>query len=119
MKTKFNWIMLLLGSVVFVTAAYAEKSMDEKISGKQVFDQHCASCHIGGGNLVKPKYSIAGSKTLATLATFKSYLSAPPGHMPYYQTIVGNQKTLESLYKYCKQLKKRPMRLSRVNEGVQ
>src|SRR5579885_612489 len=70
-----------------------------KADGAQTFKTHCASCHTAGGNNVKPEHPLAGSKQLSTLAVFKSYLSKPPGHMPYYQDVVNNKEMLDSLYK--------------------
>ena len=106
--------MVLLITVVSLAAALvpstAKEGAQREISGSQVFQQHCASCHAGGGNRVKATRPVAGSKELASLATFKSYLSAPPGHMPYYQHVVNDKEKLEALYKYCKTLKPGPMK---------
>lgn len=91
---------------MFFLPSMAKKSTKEMDRGEQVFKQHCANCHAGGGNTVKPSRPIAGSKELASILIFKNYLSAPPGHMPYYQSIVHNQTTLNALYMYCKSLEK-------------
>ena len=97
-------------AAAFLAPSLAKKKPEPESRGEQIFQQHCASCHSSGGNRVNPKRPLAGSKQLATLATFKSYLSNPPGHMPYYQDVVGNKDTLEALYKYCKTLKKQPLK---------
>jgi len=96
--------ILLLGASTF-PASSAKKNV---LDGKQVFEQHCASCHAGGGNRVEPHRPVAGSKQLVTLAIFKSYLSEPPGHMPYYADVVNDQATLKALYDYCRSLKAPP-----------
>jgi mono/diheme cytochrome c family protein len=96
----------IIGSIALCLPSIGKKSEPRIIDGEQVFKQYCASCHIGGGNRVKPGRPVAGSRELATIMAFKSYLSAPPGHMPYYRSVVGDQKMLEALYKYCKQLTK-------------
>lgn len=88
----------------------AKKEADSKPRGERIFQQHCASCHAGGGNSVNPKAPLAESKQLASLATIKAYLSAPPGHMPYYQDVVDNPETLKALYNYCKTLKRQPLK---------
>lgn len=98
--------LLLAAGVASFLPSSANKNVQRKMDGEQIFKQHCASCHAGGGNNIKPKHPVAGSKQLATLATFKAYLSCPPGHMPYYQNVVGNDRILEALYKYCKHLPK-------------
>lgn len=86
------------------------EAKEKKPDGAQVFQQYCAKCHAGGGNVVKPSSPVAESKQLASLVLFKSYLSAPPGHMPYYQNIVKDPKVLSALYNYCKTLKKKPIK---------
>jgi len=107
--TKRELMGALIAIIYLVTPlppSTAKKAQQHEVHGDQVFQQHCASCHAGGGNNVNPKHPVAGSKELSSLATFKSYLSQPPGHMPYYQDIVEDPATLQALYKYCKTLKK-------------
>lgn len=87
----------------------AEKDA-KPVNGAQVFQQHCASCHAGGANRVNSSRPVAGSNQLSSLPTFKSYLSAPPGHMPYYEHVVNDPVTLKALYKYCQTLKKQPVK---------
>jgi len=74
-------------------------------TGQTIYKQHCFSCHPGGANLVKPSKPVKDSKTLATFATFKAYLSAPLGHMPYYQHLVEDDAALKALYHYCRAFK--------------
>ena len=93
---------------LLILPAIGKKKEQSTVEGAKIFAQYCAKCHTGGGNLVKESHPLAGSKQLSTVAIFKAYLSAPPGHMPYYQNIVDDQKTLDALYKFCKQLKKKP-----------
>ncbi len=95
-------------SVMFVQPALAEKDKPKPATGEQIFTQHCASCHTGGGNSVNESKPIVGSKELATIGKFKSYLSNPPGHMPYYQNLVNDRKMLDALHKYCKSIKTVP-----------
>ena len=70
--------------------------------GMKIFGSHCASCHAGGGNVVKPSRSIKGSGTLATYATFKAYLNKPIGDMPHYEHLITNDSALKDLYEYTK-----------------
>ena len=83
-----------------------------KPDGKFLFDQHCACCHAGGGNAITPSRPLKDSKRLANIGAFKEYLSAPPGHMPYYEDVVKNPEVLQKLYDYCKHLKTLPIRQS-------
>ena len=77
-------------------------------SGAQIFQQYCSSCHLGGGNAAKNGKPVYSSHVLATMATFKSYLDSPPGHMPRYKELVENDKLMRALFDYCKTLKKQP-----------
>jgi len=50
-----RWIAGLLLAIVVVTtsapAANAEQS--NSLSGAELFSQHCAGCHINGGNIIR------------------------------------------------------------------
>jgi mono/diheme cytochrome c family protein len=98
---------LLTAAIVSIPAS-GKKDVKDNVAGAAIFAQNCAKCHVGGGNIVKSSKPVVGSSQLANLATFKSYLSSPPGHMPYYQQIVTDKKKLESLYDFCKALKDVP-----------
>jgi len=100
-------LLLLLVMLVLSSPAFGNKNA-KKPDGAKLFAEHCARCHAGGGNIVKSSHPIAGSQQLSSILKFKDYLSAPPGHMPYYQDIVNNKQKLESLYQYCKTLKDVP-----------
>lgn len=105
-KTISGICLLSMIALVTLSPAICKKSEAKKIDGEAIFKQNCASCHADGGNNIKPNQPVAESKQLGTLATFKSYLSKPPGHMPYYKSVVEDKGTLDALYKYCKSLKK-------------
>jgi len=109
-KNPFTWILLAVLTIPAFAPSLANKETDSNARGEQIFQQHCATCHAGGGNSVKAKRPLAGSKQLASLATFKAYLSAPLGHMPYYHHVIDNPKILQALYKYCKTLKNQPLK---------
>ena len=99
---------VLSGTLILAAISPSLGEKQAKPDGKAVFEQRCASCHSGGGNLVKPAKPIAGSKVLANLGIFKEYLSKPPGHMPTYEEIINDPQTLKALYDYCKSFKKGP-----------
>lgn len=94
--------------IAFLMLPATGKKNESNVNGAKVFAEYCAKCHTGGGNVINDKHPVADSKQLSTLAVFKAYLSSPPGHMPYYQNLINDNKTLNSLYKYCKQLKNKP-----------
>jgi mono/diheme cytochrome c family protein len=97
-------LLLLLVMLLLSSPAFGNKS-ERKPNGAKLFAEHCAKCHVGGGNIVKSSHPVAGSQQLSSILKFKAYLSLPPGHMPYYQDIVNNKQKLESLYQYCRTLK--------------
>lgn len=110
-KKDLAWLLAaIIWSAAPLMPSVAKGKHNLENSGAQIFQQRCASCHAAGGNSVNEKRPLAGSKELSTIAHFKSYLSAPPGHMPYYQDVVGDEKTLKALYDYCKTLKRRPLK---------
>ena len=76
-----------------------------RLDGATIFQGHCAECHADGGNTVKPKAPLKGSKKLAAYAVFKAYLSEPMGHMPYYPHLVHDDAALKALYNYVKKMK--------------
>jgi len=98
--------MLVLSLIFIITGLGASGGeRDEKPNGEKIFKGHCAECHAGGGNKLKPKIPLKGSKKLAAYAVFKAYLSEPMGHMPYYPHLVHDDSALKALYSYVKKLK--------------
>jgi mono/diheme cytochrome c family protein len=97
----------LVGATCADSLAQSDKAppAPKKADGQKLFASNCASCHPGGGNVVKPKQPVAGSPRLAALATFKAFLENPTGHMPYAKHIVIDKELLQALYEYCKTLK--------------
>lgn len=96
-----TFALAALISLLMPGECYAAK---KAVSGQEVFKQYCVTCHVAGGNIVKPAKSIVDSKRLGTFALFKDYLNSPTGHMPHYQNLCKNDKMLKSLYKYVKTL---------------
>ena len=99
--------LILSNLAVTSQPAVAKKEANaakKTVNGEKVFSQLCASCHVAGGNKVNPAKPLAGSEKLKSLVSFKDYLRNPLGHMPYYKHVVTDKKTLEALYKYCKEL---------------
>lgn len=100
-------VTAIFSTVVFGLSALAgEKKAKKEVTGKEYFQQYCASCHVMGGNIANRAKPLAGSSELKSIATFQKYLENPPGHMPYYKSIVSDKKTLQKLYDYCRKLKK-------------
>lgn len=97
-------ILLLVLSLVG-SPTMARKRLPAKVNGEHIFQNQCASCHVGGGNRVNPKAPLAGSAKLSTEALFQDYLRNPSGHMPYYKNLDVDKDALKSLFEYCKTLK--------------
>lgn len=45
-------------SFVFVISAVACYAKDPGMSGAELFKQHCAPCHSGGGNVIQPAFTL-------------------------------------------------------------
>ncbi len=43
---------------VFIMFAVACHAKDPGMSGAELFKQHCAPCHSGGGNVIEPAYTL-------------------------------------------------------------
>jgi mono/diheme cytochrome c family protein len=97
-------------TLVFISFLPATSKSKKQVDGKAYFQQRCASCHAGGGNLVEPARPVKNSKVLSNMESFKSYLSKPPGHMPYYDDVVKDPVMMRKLYDYCKSLKSIPIK---------
>ncbi|HIA51489.1 MAG TPA: cytochrome c [Candidatus Melainabacteria bacterium] len=97
---------IFLSAVLFCFAPVCSgEESSNKRTGEDIYKQFCSSCHVAGGNTAKPSKPIAGSKVLKSIATFQEYLENPPGHMPYYKTVVNDKSMVRKLYEYCKKLK--------------
>ncbi len=94
--------ILSIPLVIILLTAPAISKGSNKPDGAKLFAQYCSKCHAGGGNSVKPKHPIAGSKQLNNMLVFKAYLNEPPGHMPYYQNLVKDKEQVQALYDFCK-----------------
>jgi mono/diheme cytochrome c family protein len=101
-------LLIVLISLAVASVGAAPREPKPASKGEEAYRQLCSSCHLSGENSVKPGKPVRGSSKLATLATFKAYLSAPLGHMPYYAHVVKDPATLKALYEYCRQFESQP-----------
>jgi mono/diheme cytochrome c family protein len=75
-------------------------------AGRTLFADNCQACHPGGGNSVYPKLPVMGSKRLASLADFESFVRAPTmpdgksGDMPPFGTDALGSVQVKDLYAY-------------------
>jgi mono/diheme cytochrome c family protein len=76
-------------------------------AGRALFESNCQACHPGGGNSVAPKYPVKGSKKLASLAQFETFLRAPTmsdggeGEMPAYGMDALTSGQVKELYAFA------------------
>jgi cytochrome c6 len=54
----------MLSLSVFATPGFSDTKKGEKIDAKHEFEEHCASCHPKGGNIVNAKKTLS-KKSLA------------------------------------------------------
>lgn len=105
-----NKVVSLLLAVPLCSLLASANPTKHPPTGERLFKQYCANCHLGGGNRVKDNHPIAGSKMLTSIVSFRDYLKNPPGHMPYYQSLVKDQDAMDKLYSYCKSLPPPPVK---------
>lgn len=75
-------------------------------SGKAIFGKECWTCHANkDANMIDPDKTIAKSKKLQSLTSFKMFLSRGHGKMPSWTTIARNPRDLRALYLYVKNMK--------------
>jgi cytochrome c6 len=52
MRKSLVTIAAVLAVCLFATAGFSDTKKGEKISGKNMFEEHCAVCHPNGGNTI-------------------------------------------------------------------
>jgi mono/diheme cytochrome c family protein len=85
-----------------------EKSQEagSQSAGAKIFDDHCVSCHPGGGNIVIPALPLSDSRVLTNLKTFVAFLRNPrlpdgsPGSMPSFGRSKVSERQAKQLYQY-------------------
>ncbi|HJV66408.1 MAG TPA: c-type cytochrome [Geomonas sp.] len=55
----------LVSMSMFASAAFCDVPKGGKIDGKKEFEEHCASCHPKGGNIVNPKKTLSKKDRMA------------------------------------------------------
>jgi cytochrome c6 len=59
MKKIFVVSAAALSVSIMATSAFCDVKKGGKIDGKHEFQEHCASCHANGGNIVNPKKTLS------------------------------------------------------------
>ncbi|MGA2546437.1 MAG: c-type cytochrome [Rectinemataceae bacterium] len=74
--------------------------------GRSLFASNCQACHAGGGNSISASLPIKGSKRLANLESFTSFIRAPsmpdgkPGDMPPFGKDTLDDGQVSKLYSF-------------------
>jgi mono/diheme cytochrome c family protein len=75
-------------------------------AGLALFNGSCATCHLGGGNLIAPALPVKGSKQIASLTAFTAFIRAPKmpdgsaGSMPQFPANEISDAQAADLYAY-------------------
>jgi len=56
MKTAAKWAVLLVCASLMIPAGWTFAK--DPSSGEKLFQQHCAACHPGGGNIIKADFTL-------------------------------------------------------------
>ena len=59
MKNGLTATLALIALAAFATTASADTKKGGKIDGKKEFQEHCAECHVNGGNMIKPDKTLS------------------------------------------------------------
>lgn len=68
--------------------------------GQELFANHCAGCHAGGGNIADPGKPLKGSSKLASLNDFSVFLRNPGQAMPPFAPELISDEEVAELYQY-------------------
>jgi cytochrome c6 len=59
MKKGLFTMGVLLAVCLFATVGFADAKKGGKIDGKKEFQEHCAECHVNGGNIMNPAKTLS------------------------------------------------------------
>jgi mono/diheme cytochrome c family protein len=89
-----GFMFLLLVSAVFS----AETSKNP--SGETLFKENCNSCHLNGGNVVKPKEPLKKAPQLKNFKSFLTQVRKPEAPMPAFSPAKISDTQAKELYQY-------------------
>jgi len=76
------------------------------ITGANIFNANCRSCHLNGGNIINPSFPMRGSLKLADFKTFLAFIRNPrmpdgsKGPMPPFSKSQISNRQAKELYQY-------------------
>lgn len=75
-------------------------------SGRTIFEAHCSSCHVYGGNIIYPSLPLCTAPQLANYKVFSEFVRNPKlpngssGPMPAFTDHELSDQQLKELYEY-------------------
>lgn len=99
MKTTPILLTVALGGLLYLNPALAQEAAKGK-SGEAIYKESCASCHPNGGNVIKPKDILKGSKHLKNDKVFTAWLRKPVQPMPPFPASKISDTEAAALYGY-------------------
>jgi cytochrome c6 len=99
MKTTPVIATVALGALLTLNPLLAQEPAKGR-SGEAIYKESCASCHPKGGNVIKPKDILKGSKRMKDAKVFLAWLRKPVQPMPPYPASKISDGEAEALYAY-------------------
>jgi hypothetical protein len=101
-------ILALLSAFAIVAVTYAQGPgmKGQGITGANIFNANCRSCHVNGGNIINPGFPMRGSLKLADFKTFLAFIRDPrmpdgsKGPMPPFSKSQISNRQAKELYQY-------------------
>jgi cytochrome c6 len=98
-KARFTTLTLVAASLLFAICPVGAEP-DGYDSGKALFEQHCAVCHPGGGNIINPEKPLDGATLAAngikTAEEIVATLRKPgPGMITFGPEVISDDEAKE------------------------
>jgi cytochrome c6 len=87
----------VLSICLFATSGVCDAKKGEKIDGKKEFEEYCAQCHSGGGNMINPqktlfKKSLEANGVKSAKDIIAKMRKPGPGMTKFDEKTISNQK---------------------------
>jgi cytochrome c6 len=84
---------LRLGVIVLIAAVVVGAPLEVWADGAALFEQHCAGCHVNGGNIIRRgktlKLAVLERQDLASVEAIAQIASEGIGQMSGYGSVLG------------------------------
>ena len=93
------WMALRRGALALLVVAWLLHPLPASADGGMLFEQHCAGCHVNGGNIIRRgktlKLSVLERQGLASAEAIAKIASAGLGQMSGYGSVLGEDGSRE------------------------